>query len=255
MKRWPGSIPIALGIGVSLSFLIGITGFWSPTQAQQAMYCTNCGTEWTQLLNKAMMVKQLATQAQQLQSQISQYQNMVQNTQGVSQHLWGNAMGDFQRLTQLLQQSKALAFSAGNLDSQFAQRYQGYKAYSNSQMTNGTWQNKYNQWSKEASDNALYALKSANEQYTAMQGEQDLMKRLQGMSQTTQGRMEAMQIANMMAAQSIEQIQKLRQLMMTQLQMQANYYQLQQDKEDAAQAAHERFMSTPRVSTNDGRKF
>jgi P-type conjugative transfer protein TrbJ len=225
------------------------------SQAIDSVYCTNCGTEWTQLFNKVQMVKQLATQFQQLQAQINQYQNMIQNTSGVSQHVWGNALGDIQKLNALLQQSKALAFSAGNLDSQFAQRYQGYKTYAASQMNSADWRNKYNQWSREASDNALYALKAANAQNIAMQDENALMKRLQALSQSAQGRMEALQIANMMAAQNVEQVQKLRQLMMLQLQMQANYYQLQQDKEDALQAARDRFFQPANLPSQDGRRF
>jgi P-type conjugative transfer protein TrbJ len=248
MKHWLASI------GLVLAFTITMIEH-QPAHSVDAIMCVNCGTEWTQLLNKAMMAKQLATQAQQLQNQISQYQNMVQNTNGVSQHLWGNAMGDLQKLGNLYQQSKALAYSAGNLDSQFAQRYQGYRTYSTSKLDANSWQNKYNQWSQEASDNARYALKTANVQNSAMQNENALMQRLQGLSQTSQGRMEAMQIANMMAAQNIEQIQKLRQLMMSQLQMQANYYQLQQDKEDAMQAAHDRFFQPAFVPSNNGKKY
>jgi P-type conjugative transfer protein TrbJ len=80
MNRWLISAGLALGIAV----------LWADSPAVQgaeAVYCTNCGTEWTQLLNKAMMVKQLATQAQQLSTQIGQYKDMVTNSNGVSQHL------------------------------------------------------------------------------------------------------------------------------------------------------------------------
>lgn len=248
MKRWLNGL-------FCLSVLVACAGSWNIVQAQQAVYCTNCGTEWTQLANKLSMAKQLAQQATQIQNQIKQLSNMALNTNGVSQHLWGNAMQDIQKLNGILQQSKALSYSAGNLDAQFAQKYQGYQGYASSKLGANGWQNKYNQWSKEASDNALYALKAANAQNTSMQGENALMQNLQAMSQTAQGRMEAMQIANMMAAQSIEQVQKLRQLMMTQLQMQANYYQLQQDKEDAARAATERFFRPTNFNSRDGKNY
>ena len=61
------------------------------------------------------------------------------------------------------------------------------------------------------------------------------MQQLQALAGSAQGRMEALQVANMMAAQNVSQIQKLQQLMMMQLQMQADYLAMQQDKE----AAHE----------------
>lgn len=240
----------------SLAFSIALVAasiyFARPAHSADAVMCVNCGSEITQLANKLTMLKQLANQAQQLKTQISQYDNMITNSKGVSQNVWGNAMGDLQRINALFQNSKALAYSAKSLDAQFANRYQGYKGYLSGKVN---LQNKYQQWSQEANDNALYALKAAGAQNMAFQDENALMQQLQAMSGSAEGRMQAMQIANMMAAQNIQQIQKLRQLLMAQLQMQANYYQLQKDKEDAAEAAHARFVKATPVSETDGRKF
>ncbi|WP_373533382.1 P-type conjugative transfer protein TrbJ [Vampirovibrio sp.] len=247
MKRW-------LVSAAALSMILLAAGKHpAPSYSAGAMYCVNCGTEYTQLANKLSMAKQLANQAVQIKNQVEQYQNMLQNTVGVKNQVWGNGAGQLQRLSHLLQQSKALAYSAGNLDAQFAKRYQGYQGYAASK--NLDWRSKYNQWSQESSDNALYALKAANLQNAGLQDEHALMQRLQAMSQSSEGRMQAAQIANMMAAQQVEQIQKLRQLMMSQLAMQANYYQLQQDREDAAEAAHQQFVNVQRVPNNNGKRF
>lgn len=246
MQRW--WISFAVGIGLVTASFLSV----KPAPAADAVMCVNCGSEITQLANKLTMLKQLANQAQQLRTQISQYENMITNSKGVSQNIWGNAMGDLQRINALFQNSKALAYSAKSLDAQFANRYQGYKGYLNGKLN---IQNKYQQWSQEANDNTLYALKAAGAQNMAFQDENAVMQQLQAMSGSAEGRMQAMQIANMMAAQNIQQIQKLRQLLMAQLQMQANYYQLQKDKEDAAEAAHARFVKVNPVSESDGRKF
>lgn len=246
-------LSLALASVVSLT----VSGIMiEPVEAQNAVVCTNCGTEWTQLMNKAMMAKQLATQAQQLSTQINQYKDMLTNSNGVSTHVWGKARQDFNRLTQLMGQSRSLAYSAGNLDNQFATRYGTYQSYQRQKMGTADWQNKYQQWTKEGQDNALYALKGLGMQAAQMQDEQMAMQRLQAMSQSAQGRMEALQIANMMAAQNVEQVQKLRQLMMMQLQMQANYIAQQQDKDAARQVAREKFYRTWKpINYKDGKGF
>jgi type IV secretion system protein TrbJ len=242
MKRWL----VSLGIVLALSPVL------ESARAADAVMCVNCGSEVTQLANKLTMLKQLATQAQQLQAQVNQYQDMVLNTKGVSNQLWGNALGDLQKVNSLIQQSRALAYSARNLDGQFAQRYQGYKHYAAGRV-NST--DKYNQWSQEASDNALYALKAAGLQNASLQDENALMAQIQSLAGSASGRMQALQIGNMMASQNVQQIQKLRQLVMTQIQMEANFYQMQQDKADAMEAEHQRFINASTVPSNDGRKF
>lgn len=224
-----------------------------PSEGLDAVYCTNCGTEWTQLANKLAMAKQLATQTQQLQTQLNTYKDMLTNSKGFSTQIWGKAMNDFQQLNSLLKQSKALAYSAGNLDEQFGSKYGTYDFYMSKKMGASDWKNKYAQWSKESSDNTLYALKGIGLQASQMQDEQAMMHQLQAMAGSAEGRMQAMQVANMMAAQNVEQVQKLRQLMMMQLQMQANYIAQQQDKEAAQQAASQNYFRRHHAKvTQDG---
>jgi P-type conjugative transfer protein TrbJ len=225
------------------------------TVAAEAVFCTNCGTEYTQLFNKLQMLKQVETSIQQLHTQMNQYQNMLSNSQGLSHQVWGKAFQDIGKLNSLIQQSKALAYSATNLDSQFSQRYGDYKTYQSQKMNGFNWEQKYDQWSREANDNALYTLKAVGMQSSQMQDEEALMQQLQAMSQSAQGRMQAIQVGNMMAAQNINQIQKLRQLMMLQLQMEANYIAAQQDREAAEQAARKQYFHVININTKDGTRY
>jgi type IV secretion system protein TrbJ len=192
-------------------------------------------TELTQLANKVTLVQQLANEAKQLQNEVSELENMVLNTATIPNQIWGTAVQDFSQLKSLFSQSQSLAFTAGNLDQQFATRYGTYSSYLAEKMTATDWNNKYTEWSQEGSNNALNALKGLGLQASQLSNDQDVMQQLQGMASSTQGRMQALQVANMIAAQNVAQIQKLQQLMMMQLQMQADYLAMQQDKE----AAHE----------------
>lgn len=244
-------------INAGLTLLVSTTLLSLPSQSAQgldAVYCTNCGTEWTQLMNKALQVKQLANQAQQLSTQINQYKDMLTNSNGVSQHLWGKAMTDFNQLSQLMGRSRSLAYSAGDLDGQFANRYGTYDAYLTKKMGAQDWKNKYAQWSKEGTDNALYTLKGLGLHASQLQQDQALQQQLQAMAGSAQGRMEALQVANMMAAQNADQLMKLRELMMLQLQLQANFIAQQQDRQAAQEAARHDYFQVYKSNRN-GERF
>jgi P-type conjugative transfer protein TrbJ len=86
-------------------------------------------TELTQLANKVTLVQQLANEAKQLQNEVSELENMVLNTATVPNQIWGTAVQDFSQLKSLFSQSQSLAFTAGNLDQQFATRYGTYSSY------------------------------------------------------------------------------------------------------------------------------
>jgi P-type conjugative transfer protein TrbJ len=234
--------------------LLLIPAAYNPSPAADAVVCVNCGTEYTQLLNKASMLKQIAQQAEQLKTELAQYADMLNNSKGVSIQVWGKALQDFRQLQQLMAKSKALAYSASNLDGQFASKYSTYDAYLTRQMGTSAWQNKYSQWSKEGTDNALYTLKGLGIQAEQMQEEQALMQRLQGMAGSAEGRMQALQVANMMASQNVDQVFKLRQLMMMQLQMQANYMAQQQDQAAAERAARQLYFKAYSPNLN-GERF
>lgn len=213
-------------------------------------------TELTQLANKVTLVQQLANEAKQLQNEVSELENMVLNTATIPNQIWGTAAQDFSQLKSLFSQSQSLAFTAGNLDQQFATRYGTYSSYLAEKMTATDWNNKYTEWSQEGSNNALNALKGLGLQASQLSNDQDVMQQLQGMASSTQGRMQALQVANMIAAQNVAQIQKLQQLMMMQLQMQADYLAMQQDKEAAHEAnrvnLYTNWKNTP---DTDGKNF
>lgn len=234
----------------SLAIVALVTSLPKPSQAQWSVTCTNCASETTQWLNKINMAKQLANQAQQIQTQLSQYQNALQNTAGSKTQIWGNAQAQIQRLNSLLQQSRALTAASKNVDGQFAAKYQGYKAYANSKNQN--WQQQLNQIER---DNNLYALKAASMQNAGLEQDTRTLQNLQALSGNTKGQMEALQVANMMAAQQIEQMQQLRQLLMNQMAMQANYYQIQQERAEAERAAHERLNYIPNIPSDNGKSY
>ena len=73
------------------------------------------------------------------------------------------------------------------------------------------------------------------------QNENQVMAQLNAMGNNAQGRMQALQVGAQIANQQVQQMQKLRQLVMSQMNMQANYMAAEAAKDAAKQARAERF--------------
>ena len=105
MKRQLSAAALALG---AFAFASALTV--RPVCAQ-AVYCTNCASEITQLLNLARLVDQLGTQGNILQTNTNQFQTMTVNTTPLPSLQWGNGPSDLQSVTSLLAGVNALSFA------------------------------------------------------------------------------------------------------------------------------------------------
>lgn len=202
----------------------------------QSVYCTNCSTIYTQLLQQAAEAETLINSAAQLQQQISQYANMLQNTAKLPATLFGSAMQDIQRLNNIVSQAKGIAYNASNLEDQFKVKFGSLDSYLKSGMTQQSYQSKLQQWSDDTSDNVLTTLKAVKSQSDSFDDEASLMEDLQSQAESADGQMKALSVGNELGVQTVGQLQKLRQLLMAQIAMQAQSIQTDQDKQDAAQA-------------------
>lgn len=174
-------------------------------------------TEVTQLMNNGELVTQVANSAQQVASELQMYQTMYQNIQNIPNQVWGNITQDIGNLQTIVAQGQAISYAASNIDQQFQQRYPGYTPPA------GSTPSQYQQWSQGSLDSIRGALDAANLQASQFQNEQATMSTLQNMSQTSVGRMQALQVGNQIAVQQVQQLQKLRQMQMAQIQAQGNY--------------------------------
>ena len=247
--------PRAIRLATSLALALGFAGFALYAQAQ-VVTCANCGTEFTQLANNLQLADQLAKQVQLVQQSIRQSENLLLNTTGLKSFHFGNAMGDLRQVTALLGQAKSLSFTSAGLDGQFAQKYKDYDAYVSQKPDAGALDRKYQQWSEDTSSSVLTTLKAANLQNSQMEGEEEtLFKQLEEMSTTAEGRMQAIQVANQIAIAAARQTQKLRQLMLVQLQLQANFIQTQTDRQSAGEAAYKNFTKGKDINTGNGGRY
>lgn len=254
-KLLAGALGVALVFGASAPLL------YAPKA--QAFTCVTCAQEWTQIMNNIELVaqyekqvQQYATQLQELQTAMSQYQNMVTQGLALPDQVWNSVTGDMQKLVSVYQGGKQIAHSLSNIDQQFKQSFAGYGDYVN-KLKGGNFDmsQKYEQWATGGFDNARTAIKAAGAQVSMFEGEDQVMSRLLSRSQSAQGRMQAIQVGNEIAAQQVQQMQKLRELIAAQTTLQANWIAQQVDQNAADSAALSRFNAGNRINGTGGKAY
>lgn len=214
------------------------------TAAAQTVYCTNCSDRFTQLKQQADQALQLARQAEQLQTQIRAYEQQMRDGLALPEHLFGDVARDIAAVNQVFQQAQGLAYTAANLDQEFAQRYGSFDSYNQAGVGAAQLQDKYRQWNAESSDAVLQTMRALGVQSQGMAGEQELLRRLQMQARSAQGHQQTLAVGNELAAENVAQMQRLRQLLMMQVQLQAQAMQIEADRDAVSAARNREFFGT-----------
>jgi P-type conjugative transfer protein TrbJ len=216
--------------------------------------------ESTQILNHLEliaqyeeMVVQTHQQLMQLEQLINQYRNMVQNTLNLPLTVWADVTGQLNRLAGLVRQGEALAYSLSNLDQEFQNRFRGYNFYLNQHMTGQQFSTQYATWTKQTQDTIRGCMLAGHEQMEGLGDEEADMRRLLELSESSEGRMQALQVGNQITAQMLPQMQKLRQLVTSQ--MQGAYLAYVEEKEAMQRAEMEKYYSRPPDAQPGGKRY
>lgn len=210
-----------------------------------AIYCANCSTFYQQMFEYVEQVNTALNTAEQLKTQVQQYNNMVTQGAGLPSSMHGSVMADMQRIAAVYNRSQALGRNISNLDSQFNTKFPGYQNYlqtfknSSGTATGSTMPDRYQAWSQNGRDNIKSAMDSANMNTGTFADEDAQLNQLVSRSQNAVGRQQAIQAGNEIAASNVQQLQKLRDLLATQMQMQGNYMAQEQERtelDDAVRA-------------------
>lgn len=224
--------------------LVSLLSIRAPQPVQAGAFAT----EITQLMNHAQLVMQYIRQGQQLANEINMYADMLKNTRALSAYSFGAITNDINALAGIVQGGQALAYSLGNLDQLFRQTYPGYG------YNTGTFYTQYRNWAQTSLDTALGTLRAAGLQGQQLQTEQAVINSLRASLQSSTGRLEAMQTVGTIAEQQVEQLMKLRQLMIADMSSKQAYQAAMVQQQAASQAAAQRFF-TYNPGSSDGHKF
>lgn len=226
---------------------------------------TGGSTEVTQIANNLQLVEQgseMVSQTQklasQLQKQVAMVNDMKTQAKTLSNQEWSHTSSALQQLAQISRQGEAIAYSSANMDALYHQKYKGYAAYSQSNSGSSvTYSDRYSEWSNTNRDSTINAMKSANLQQSQFADETVTMQTIENMGRTAQGRMQAIQVGNQIAAQQVGQMQKLRSLVMSQMQMQAAHQAFEANQKDSANAKSRNFFKNDvsNINVSNGQKF
>jgi P-type conjugative transfer protein TrbJ len=162
--------------------------------------------------------------------QLEQLKNMIQNTQNFSAGTWeADALPRLEELGQMIDQGKAVAYQMENLDAAFRQRWPGY-------VPPEDFNASYDLWTQTILDTIRGVLRSSQLQADGFLDEQTRLEAIQELSDSAVGRMQALQAGNMIAVEGVQQLRKLRQLVLAQSNAQTVYMANQTNK-DAQETA------------------
>lgn len=201
-------------------------------------------SEMTQILNNVQLVMQYAQQVEQYTTQLQQYQRQIKDGTVIGQQAFGPIQSDLLGLQRVVQGGNSLSYAMGNLDSNFTTKFAslGYAPTT-------SYASRYADWSKTSMDSTRTALDAAGLQNDQLSSEQDLIQQLQDMSQTSDGQLQAIQVGSQIGAMEVQQLMKLRQLMMADMQSKAAFQAQQISQSDEQQRALGFFQSSSDYNT------
>jgi len=204
-------------------------------------------TEYTQILNYLQLIGSLEKQVLMVENQLTQIANEVKHGLTIPNQLFGTVAADIANLNQIVRTGQSLSYTMSNLDGNFRLRFPGYASTTN-------YGQSYQSWSQTSLDSIRGALNAAGLQNSQFNSEQALLQTLQGQSMTAVGRMQAIEVGNQIAENQAEQLMKLRQLMMADMQSKASYQGALVQAEATRQANSDLFFGQTQVAS-DGVSF
>ena len=211
-----------------LSLTIGLSVMGNQIFAGAA---TGGATEPTQIMNNVELVLSNAQLLKEVETSISQLQTMYTNLKKLKDFANnGDAIiEELLNLNQIIQYGQALAYNANNMTEAFNERYSDFDKFSeqikarDGKVDNEQMKDHYQKWSRQNLDNVNSALRSANLQSKYFQTEAQTIKEIEQKAQTAEGRDQLLQAGIEIASLQAKQMIQLRQLIASDMQMQAMY--------------------------------
>jgi P-type conjugative transfer protein TrbJ len=199
-------------------------------------------TEVTQLLNNTELLAQsyqMYEQVQQGIQQITMAQQQLKNLIAAPQMVWGAAQAELAQLNAVIQRGRALGYQLANIDQAFTLKFPGF-----SRARSMNFQEASREWNQTSLDSIKSALTAAGLQSDQFATEEATLNMIQGVSAGAPGALQAVQAGVMVASQQVNQLQKLRQLFMSQMQAQNAFMAAQEQRTAEHQMINEQFFRT-----------
>ena len=216
----------AFALAGTLTFGVSVALVSVPRPAHAIpVVCTNCSTIFNQILEYAQAVETQINTAEQLATQIQQYEDMLKQGLPLGDSRFGRITADIMRLQSVYQQGLALAGRLANFDDQFRDQFGDYNDYLEEVGESPEYmEENYEQWSEQGLDQMRVSMKAAGMNVSAIAKEDQMLAQLVQRSASAEGRLQAIQAGNEIAAQQVQQLQMLREMSYAQIQAQSTWY-------------------------------
>jgi len=144
----------------------------------------------------------------------------------------------------LVKQGNALAYGAADLERTMKDKYKNYKDYLAGFAGNPTrtdYETAYRDWSKTHTSNVRQILLAQGLHGEEFSDDEAMLKTLKDKSRTAEGRMQVLQTGQQIATENVNQLQKLKLLMIEQTNLHAGYFADKQAQKSYKEAAKSKF--------------
>lgn len=227
--------------------IIGSAGMGGQANAQfgGVVFCSNCSDRFAQATQIAKQVETALNTARQLQTQINQYNDMLKQGVALPSTILNRMTNNLRQVQDLYDQSKALSGNMANFDTKFRQQFKSYDAQLAQAGRRPTYMaDAYRRWNEQGADAMRVAMSSAGMNVSSIASEDAMLAQIVQRSQSASGRMQAIQAGNEIAAQQVQQMMKLRQMVNSQIQSQSMYYSQVMERQAADDAFRQKFRGT-----------
>ena len=148
---------------------------------------------------------------------------------------WGEVASLLNRLQAALETGNSIAYSMADLATLFQERFPGYEPSED-------FPSRFENWSATALDTLRGVLVSTRINVSDLPNVQAALDALRALNASSTGRLQALQVGNMIASHQVEELAKLRQLMAASTNAQTVYLASQEAKEAGAEASFSQFI-------------
>ena len=194
-----------------------------------------------QITQELTAVEQLNNAIQQVQQGFQSLYNQALNLKNIGQDPTQNLNSLLNGLISTAGQASMLSYAGQNITAQFQNLYPGWQPGQD-------YGQQYQNWNNTTQTNLQNELTAAGLQAQNFQTETDALNSAKQLSQTAQGRLQAIQAGNQISSMMVQQLQLLRQLVLNQQQSQVAYQmqqaQAEQSTNNQARQAVNSFVGT-----------
>ena len=204
--------------------------------------------------NVAQSIQQTLNSAIQINNQVKAIQYQVQSLENLGRYDWGNTTNALNQLSSVLNTTRSLAYTMGNLQREL-DKYKPLEHQRNNPQSSDQQHSRSQERSAATMATIQGTMNSMSVQYQQLNDEIALMERLKSSVSGSTGQVQAIQAAAQISAHQVEQLQKMKLAIMTQTQMQAAVELARQEEQAERQAAWERFVKPVSNTKGDEGKF